>query len=434
VLGSPAAAVRQATRSASTTPGRLSVIAAGLIILAVLTGIVGALALQEKQTTIDNLIDHREPLAAAAQQLYRSLSDADATAASAYLAGGVEPEALRGRYELDIAQAGAALAKASSDTGGDPEVEAQVQELNQQLPVYTALVETARTYNRQGYPVGAAYLRQASGLMADKILPAAERLYQIDFDRLRSEQEEARAFPWITAGLVVLLLAALIATQMYLTRKTNRLINVGLLAATAAIVVGLVWTTVALLIESSGVADGQRNGSDQVEVLVNARIVTLKLRANETLTLVARGDGPEYEEAFRSLSPQVSGDTDDNFLVRAKNLASSQQVADEVQAAIDNTNTYLQTHQRIRELDDGGQWEEAVALAVGAEPNSSTATFASLDENLLSALNSGRQEFLDQTLTARQAMTALVPGVVVLALVAAAGIAMGITQRLREYR
>src|SRR6185436_4832887 len=101
------------------------------------------------RTTIENLIEHREPLAAAAQQVYRSLSDADATAASAFLAGGIEPDALRQRYQRDIAQAGAALAKASSDVGGVPEAQDQVQQLNQQLPVYAALVETARANNRQ---------------------------------------------------------------------------------------------------------------------------------------------------------------------------------------------------------------------------------------------------------------------------------------------
>jgi hypothetical protein len=295
-------------------------------------------------------------------------------------------------------------------------------------------VDVARANNRLGLPVGSAYLREASGLMRSKILPAAQELYEIDFQRLRAEQEEARAFPWVTVALTVLLLAALIATQMWLTRKTNRLINIGLLTATVAVVLGLAWGTVALLIESSGVADGQRNGSDQVEALVNARIVTLKLRADETLTLVARGDGPEYEEDFTSLVPQVSGNTEANLLVRAKNLASDQRVADEVQAAIDNTNAYLQAHQRIRDLDDTGQYEEAVKAAIGDAPDSGATAFAKLDQNLLTALNAGRQEFLDQTETARQVLIGIVPGVVVLALIAAAGITMGITQRLREYR
>jgi hypothetical protein len=410
------------------------VIAVGLVILTILTGLVGAIVLQQKQTTIDNLIEHREPLAAAAQQLYRSLSDADATAASAFLSGGSEPAALRQRYELDIAQAGAALAKASTDVGGDPEAQAQVQQLNQQLPVYTALVETARTNNRQGFPAGAAYLREASGLMRAKILPAAEDLYMIDFRRLGEEQEAAREFPWITAGLVFLLLVALVGTQMYLTSKTNRLINVGLFVATVAVVVGLAWGTVALLVESSNVADGERNGSDQVEALVNARIATLKSRADEMLTLVARGDGPEYEEDFKTLSPKISGDSEENYLIQAKNLASNEQLSTEIQSAIDNTNAWLAAHAKIRQLDDSGQYEEAVKLATGDAPDSAATAFAKLDANLLKALTLGRQEFLNQTLTAQKSLTALVPGIVVLALLAAAGIAIGITQRLREYR
>ncbi|MFL6144142.1 MAG: hypothetical protein ACJ72N_20040 [Labedaea sp.] len=435
VLGSPISAVRQVTRSAGTTPGRLTVIAVGLVLLTLLTGLVGAVALRQKQTAIDNLIEHREPLAAAAQQVYRSLSDADATAASAFLAGGIEPDALRQRYQRDIAQAGAALATASSDVGGVPEAQAQVQQLNQQLPVYAALVETARANNRQGFPAGAAYLREASGLMRSKILPAAQALYQIDFERLRAEQADARSFPWTTVALTVLLLAALIATQLYLTRKTNRLINVGLFAATAAVLLGLVWGTVALLVESSGVADGQRNGSDQVEVLVRARIATLKLRADETLTLVARGDAPQYEQEFAELSKQVSGATDANLLVQAKNLAPNQQVADEVQAAIDNTNAYLAAHQKIRESDGQGRYDDAVNATIKEDaPNSAAAAFAKLDDNLLKALNEGRQEFVNQTLGARNALTGLVPGIAVLALLAAAAITLGIAQRLREYR
>jgi hypothetical protein len=150
---------------------------------------------------------------------------------------------------------------------------------------------------------------------------------------------------------------------------------------------------------------------------------------------VARGDGPEYEEAFQKLKGQVEGDSDANFLVRAKNLASSQQVADEVQAALDNTSAFLRAHQRVRELDDTGDYQRAVDLATKRDvPDGSVVAFESLDKNLINALNSARQEFLDQTLTARQALTALVPGFVVLLLIATAGIVLGITQRLREYR
>ncbi|MGH3858409.1 hypothetical protein [Actinokineospora sp.] len=429
-----ASPLRRVTHSATTTPGRLSLIAVGLLLLTVVTGLFAAVTLQTKQSTLDELTDHREPLAAAAQQIYRSLSDADATAASAFLSGGVEPAALRSRYEFDIAQAGAALGKASSDVAGDSLAEQQVNTLSQQLPVYTGLIETARTNNRQGFPAGAAYLREASGLMRSKILPAAEQLYAIDYDRLKAGQAEARSFPWFTLVLTVGLLAALVMTQRYLTRKTNRLVNVGLFGATLAVALALVWGSAALIIGATQVADGERNGSQQVDVLVQARINSLKCRADETLTLVARGDGPGYEKEWQKLSVTFSGGGPNNLLRQARELASSPAIAGEVDQALANADAWVAAHKKIRDLDDGGQYEEAVATAIGAAPDSSATEFGKLDKNLITALNAGREVFFIQTKYAGAALTGLVPGVVVLAIIAAAGILLGIRQRLREYR
>ncbi|GAB3433764.1 hypothetical protein [Actinophytocola sediminis] len=434
VWGIPGTAVRRARRSAASTPGRLFVVGVGLVVLSLLTGLVGAIALQQKQDTIDNLIEHREPVAAASQQIYRSLSDADATAASAFLAGGNPPEALRERYELDIAQAGANLAKAAADVAGVPEAQAQVDQLSQQLPVYTGLVETARAYNRQGFPAGAAYLREASGLMRAKLLPAAQELYSIDFRRLADEQAQARSFPWITAALVLALLAALVATQLYLTRRTNRLLNVGLLAATIAVLVGLVWGTVALVVEAVSVADGHDSGTEQVELAVQARIVALKMRANETLTLVARGDGGGYEEEWKGLAGELSGDGRENLLVRAEELAADDQTRAVLEQARRDVADWLELHGQVRELDDAGSYQEAVTLAIGGDEEGAAAKFSNLDGNLLKAINNGRTQFVEETGAASSALTGLVPGAAVLALVAATGVTMGIRDRLREYR
>jgi hypothetical protein len=425
----PVTAVRRMRRSAASTPGRLFVIGVGLVVLALFTGIVAVVALQQKQATIDNLIEHREPVAAASQEIYRSLSDADATAASAFLAGGTPPAALRDRYELDIAQAGANLAKASADVAGVPAAQRQVDALSQQLPVYTGLVETARAYNRQGYPAGAAYLREASGLMRAKLLPAAQELYSIDFNRLAAEQEQARAFPWVSAGLVLVLLVALVGAQLYLTRRTNRLLNVGLLVATIAVVLGLVWGTVVLLLESSKVANGHDSGTRQVELAVQARITALKMRANETLTLVARGDGGEYETEWKKLAGEFDGS--DSTLARAKALAAD---GGALEAAQGNVRSWLDAHEQVRTLDDDGDYEKAVKLATGDAEDGAAAAFNDLDENLRAAIDEGRTVFVDQTSAADSAMTALVPGVAVLALVAAAGVTMGIRERLQEYR
>jgi hypothetical protein len=66
--------------------------------------------------------------------------------------------------------------------------------------------------------------------------------------------------------------------------------------------------------------------------------------------------------------------------------------------------------------------------------DSAAAAFLHLDENLVAAINVGRQGFLDDTRNADRALTGLAPGVAVLALIAAGGTTIGIRERLREYR
>ena len=62
------------------------------------------------------------------------------------------------------------------------------------------------------------------------------------------------------------------------------------------------------------------------------------------------------------------------------------------------------------------------------------AAFQRLDANLQDAIDVCRQEFLDDTRSGENALTALAPGVGVLAVLAAAGVTVGVRERLREYR
>lgn len=435
LLDLPGQGVRAVVRSAATTPGRLTVIAVGLVLLSLIAGLVATLSVQSRDDTISGVIDHREPLAAAAQQVYRSLSDADATAASAFLSIGTEPPELRQRYERDIAEAGAALAKAASDAS-DVADAAPVDVLNQSLPAYTGLVETARANNRLGYPVGASYLREASELMRAKILPAAQDLYRVDTARLVDEQDSATGFPWLATILLVALLAALVVAQIHLTRRTNRLLNVGLVVATAAVVVSLLWGAVALVVQGSLVGSGQADGSHRVDVLVRARIAALQARADETLTLVARGDGAAYEKDFGANAVQLAGtDGQGGLLGEARGLIKDGDGVTRVADATKAANDWLKAHQVVRAQDDAGQYQEAVDFAVLEDKTDGSApAFRRLDDSLQAAIDVGRQEFLDDTHRGGNALTFLAPGLAVLAIVAAAGVTMGIRERLREYR
>ncbi|MPY98463.1 MAG: hypothetical protein GEU97_10795 [Actinophytocola sp.] len=420
------------------TPGRLTIIAVGLIGLTAIAALTASFAVRDRSDTLTDLTERREPLAAAAQQVYRALSDADATAASAFLATGEEPEELRQRYENDVAMAGSSLSKAASDPAATPRMTAQIDVISQQLPVYTGLVETARANNRQGFPVGASYLREASALMRSVILPAAEELYRIDTEQVAEQQDDAGGFPLVAALFVVALLAALVATQLYLKRRTNRVLNLGLVMATAAIGVGVLWSVAALTVQSVLIGSGKDDGTEQVEVLVQARIAALKSRADETLTLVARGDGGEgYEQEFILLSKQMAGDDGSGGWLAdvAASAKDGTPLASEIALAQESAEQWLRAHAKVRELDNAGNYAEAVQLAIDVGKSDGAAVaFVALDDHLRAAIEEARQSFYDDTTAASRVVTLLAPGWIVLGVVAALGVGAGIRERVREYR
>ena len=190
---------------ARTGPGRLSLLTLGLVLLSVLAGFVLSSTASKQATQLSTLTGRTEALAGAAQDLYSALSEADAAAASAFLAGGLEPAALRERYTRSINTAAASLGAAAAGTGTDTTGRLSLAQLSTQLPVYTGLIETARANNQQGFPVGSAYLREASTLMQSTLLPAANQLYQ-DYSAASARQSHLPRLPWLglALGLVAL--------------------------------------------------------------------------------------------------------------------------------------------------------------------------------------------------------------------------------------
>jgi hypothetical protein len=145
-----------------------------LVILSLAWGVVSALTADQHASAAAQVVAVSEPLSLDAEQIYQSLSDADATAANAFLSGGLEPAAARQRYDADIAQAAIHIEAASALTGASaartglsshPQNQAtaagsatgdDLATLSAGLPVYTGEVETARADNRLGLPLGAA--------------------------------------------------------------------------------------------------------------------------------------------------------------------------------------------------------------------------------------------------------------------------------------
>lgn len=437
LVGLPTNLAASLRKFAGTTPGRLSIAMVGLILLSLLTGIVGILSGMSRTNTLDDLATHREPVSAAAQQIYRSLSDADATSASAFLSGAVEPQNLREQYNTDIATAGAALAVAvadSADTENVTDVVPALTQLETNLPVYTGIVERAVVNNAAGYPVGSAYLREADGLMQNTLLPAARQLYQIDTASLDAQQDDATGFPWLGAVALVALLVALYFTQRFLYRRTNRVLNIGLLVASIAMVLTLLWSAVGLVLAGVHVSTARSSGSDIVAQLSQVRTDALQARTDEILNLIARG-GENYDPAFRTLATELGGKDGSGGLLGSLRTASQDQTTtNEINDAVNAAKSWFSLHNEVQNLNNSGDYKGAVALTLSSADTGEQAMVSKLDAALDKSITQGRTVFADQTNSAGDALFAWPIGVLVLAVIAAAGSAIGSWQRLREYR
>lgn len=414
------------------TPGRLALATAVLVVLGLATGVAGAVGVRQRTDLINGATARSGELTVAAQRLYRALSDADATAASAFLTGGVEPVALRERYQADIADAAAALATVTGGGAGDQRGQSAAARLAAQLPVYAGLVETARVYNRQGVPVGGAYLREASGLMRERLLPAAEELYAAVSRQLDAARGDAAAFPWFAVLLGVLTIAGLVYVQRYLTRRTNRVFNIGLVAATAAAAVLVVWLGISAVLVGERLDASRDEGSAQVAQLADARIEALRARADESLTLVARGNGAQNEEDYVAAMLRLAGPDGSGGLLAVDTADATTQSA--VRAAAGEAGNWMAAHQKLRELDNGGQYNEAVAAAVGTDVGTTASIFNRLDEHLAGAIEHNGERFDQEVRGAARALSGADIGVALLATLLVVGAAVGIQRRLVEYR
>ncbi|MFD6184790.1 hypothetical protein [Streptomyces goshikiensis] len=446
--GPPAAAPRrvsawaegvdQLRRAAVTEPGRLRIIGAALAAAVLLFGLVTVWEISGRVAAADDVVSRSQPLSADAASIYRSLADADTASSSGFLAGAQEPREVRQRYEKDIANASRLLVSAAANAAASDSSRKEITLLGEQLPRYTGLIEQARATNRQGLPLGGAYLRYANEQMSTVLLPAAQRLYEAETGRLYTDYDDARSWPVAALAAGALALAALGWAQRRNYHRTNRVFNHGLVAATGAALVVLLWLAVGQSFARAGLNEARADGQESLKVLNDARIASLQARANENLTLIARGavlaedkKSDKYDVDFTTNMKQL-----DDGLARALRLADDDSGRAPVTRATGGVAQWKQRHAAARETDLKGDYEGALPQVIGDADHkeSSGASFDTVDASLEQAVAHEQKEFTRAARGGLGALGGLVTGAAALAVVGAAAALLGIGRRLSEYR
>jgi hypothetical protein len=420
-------------RRAMTTPGKLALVSTLVVAGVLCFGIVGTLAVHSRSDAANAARTQTEPLLVQAVTLYDSLSDANATATTTFLTGGLEPAQRRAHYLQDLRLATGSLTTLTREVSGSRQGRAALRTISDQLPVYSGLVESARANNLQGFPVGAAYLRQASNLLTVSILPAANRLYAIEANRLGDDYRTGTSnAPLLAVAIAIALsLVTLIAAQIYVARVSRRILNVWMLLATLVILGVSVWAVVGLIGQRNALIRAQRNGSDSVEVLTASRVLLSRAQSDQSLTLVNRGSDEispaDFDKVMTVLSPRggMIGEVAP-LAARAGRRQDAQRLAQEFA-------DYRTQAARVSQAEKTGQIPEAIQLAV-ADAASPASAAARLSSDLATQTNAAQARFESQASDATSALSGLEIAIPLLAVAAALLALVGLRQRASEYR
>ncbi len=410
----------------ATTPGRILSIGLILAILGGLSAFATSTTINQRQTTLTTVLNHTEPLAFAAGRLYTTLSVADAAAATAFIAR-AEPRTVRQRYEQAITDAAVAVTRASSGLTDETLVQL-LGKINAELAVYTGLIEIARTNNRAGNPVGSSYLSEASALMQSTILPDAQQLYRETSTRVDAETTASTQMP-APVILVVITTAVFGAfSHRWLARRTKRRINPGLVAGALAILVMVVWVGTALWISTSASRSAKNTAAESLKTVTNMSINAQQARADETLSLIRRGDEDVRKKSFYDRIEDMHQQLDE-YLSRGDavdkgDLQGANALLAQWRRADDRINAYISV----------GNYQAATQVALGTGEDDSTPAFDKLDHALGKAMEQSRNQLREDILNARQGLSGATVGGVVLSLGAAVAVALGMWPRLNEYR
>jgi hypothetical protein len=268
--------------------------------------------------------------------------------------------------------------------------------------------------------------------MAGTILPAAQQLLAVHASRLDGGSSRARSAhdTALVGFLLLVLLVGMIGIQVWLYRQSNRFLNPPLVVATALAVILLAVVASDLRSEAAQAGQARDRSYASISALAQARTVAFKANGDESLTLIGRGNGGAFDDDFNAQSAKLGP-----LLDQARGAAVSSDEGVAVQSAGVALQQYLSVHASIRRLDDGGQFDQAVKLAVGGgTASAANRAFDAFDQQLTSALSASEADFLIHIGSAQHHLRNLSAAIVVVVLVAVLLALWGFQSRIREYR
>ncbi len=408
------------------TPDALGRIAAVVAAVLVVTALVANLATAAFQRAAVTARDNTGPVLVATQSLLASLAEADAAATAALLGGGgVDGDVAAGedpvarRTYLDaLERATAQVEQVSRLIGDDDLAHDALADLGAAITRYAGLVDAARATDLVGLDAEAeGYLLDAVALLEGDVREATGRLEAATSQRLADDT--ARLEDGLGLGRWALLasLAVLVLAQADLARRTRRILNPALLAATALVLGLTVWSLLAVEGAGNDVRRATSDGFRAIEASAQVQASAFEAKGAETVVLLTGSTA-----ARQRADEAIARTADFRGLPTDSDRESARLLEADVRWA-----RYLEA---VQDLRLARAREQQVAIVAG--PLSQA--FNGFVFQMEGVLADNRDQFLAGLGDAAGRTSGLPVGALVLPLLAAVLVAVGYQQRIGEYR
>lgn len=418
------------------TPSVLRLLMVALVAGSILFGVAAALTIGQHASAAGEVVSTSEPLSLAAQQMYQSLSDADITTTTAFLAGPPQLLSVRQHFDADIANAAADLATLRSAGGNSKQLAASLAAISAGLPVYAGYVQQAQTYSSFGYPLtGGSFMQVASEEMHLTLLPAARSIYSRENAALTSASAQATGLPLIVISVLLALIVGVILfrAQRWLTRRTHRRVNYGLALASGALAVVTIWMLVAFTAARSDFGTSLGHGSTPAEALAQAGIAAQQARSDQVLNLISRSGSSSFQADFTVQQHKI-GPGGGTLLDSAASSAPAGAGASAVNSAGQDARTWYSASSKVFALDLASSYAAETKLVIGTGSGSSEAAFSTLESDITRGIAADQVVFRSKAASGSTSFNGLELAVIIAALLMAGGSTWGLSRRLAEYR
>jgi hypothetical protein len=423
-------------RSAAATPATLRALLIALVAGSLAWGGFGGWAASQHASAANAVITVDEPLSLDARQMYESLADADVTITAAFLASSRPPLAPLQRYQADIATVSADMARLGAGAG-DQQVKAALAALTGGVSAYTGYVADAESEYSLGFPLtGGSFMQVASEEAHLVLLPAAKNVFSRENTALRAASAQATGLPTVVIAVVIALVTAIILlrAQRWLTRRTNRLINAGLLLASVLLVISAVWLLAAFGVARSDLDRGIGQGSDPAETLAQASIGVQQIRGDAVLNVISRSGDASFQQDFLATSRQVGPGQGTLLTSAAAASAADSKAAALASAAQREATAWYAANAGVYRLGVAASYAAERTMVIGSGSGSSATGYAALEGDITQAIARDQAVFRSAATAGATVLHPLAPMVIGASAAMALGCGWGLTRRLAEYR